>query len=188
MGESIDDANPLDVAGLIKQFFRELPEPLLTSTYHDVFVNCFMSKEDPQRTAAILHMCLLLPPRHLGVLRFILSFFARVAARSDQNKMDAANLAVCLTPNLLYTSSADSLQKLNSTDRILQAETAVIQLLISEADKVGEVSEGLLQRAAMLGSGFPPADELEGSEAKQNLSRTAKKKKKKRSSSLQGTY
>jgi len=34
------DAHPNDVAALLKQFLRELPDPLLTTEYLDAFQSC----------------------------------------------------------------------------------------------------------------------------------------------------
>ncbi len=38
LGDELRDGHPLDVASLIKQFFRELPDPLLTARLHDTFL------------------------------------------------------------------------------------------------------------------------------------------------------
>lgn len=115
-------------------------------------------------------------------------FLAQVASFSEQNKMDASNLAVCLTPNLLYAGSAA-----DKTDRVnvngggpLQAETGVIRLLILNTNRIGLVSDDLLQRAALLSSCFPFCDDLEAGEVNEETPKMRKKKDKKRSGSLQG--
>jgi hypothetical protein len=38
--------NVHDVTVLVKQFFRELPEPLFTIAFHDAFVRCFNLNPD----------------------------------------------------------------------------------------------------------------------------------------------
>ena len=38
LGDELKDGHPYDVASLIKQFFRELPDPLLTAKLHDTFL------------------------------------------------------------------------------------------------------------------------------------------------------
>ncbi|ELT99509.1 hypothetical protein CAPTEDRAFT_108376, partial [Capitella teleta] len=100
-GHDLNDANPIDVASLIKQFFRELPDPLLISRYHETFLKCHGLEPESMRVFALLHLCHILPLPHVSTLRFIMTFLQTVAANSDCNKMDATNLAVCLAPNLM---------------------------------------------------------------------------------------
>ena len=194
-GEGISDANLLDVASVVKQFFRDLPDPLLTTTLHDAFLRCALLGDDAQSAAAVLYLCHLLPPLNLSTLRYTMCFLGRVVAASDRNKMDASNLAVCLTPNLLYLpdgvkSNGGAGEKSAGSDgRLLAAEISVVQVLIRHAHNIGMVSESLQERAALLSSCFPPAsgDELDRSEVDGGGGSTkTKKKKKKRSGSLQG--
>lgn len=88
MGQDLNDANPLDLASLVKQFFRELPDPLLTSRYHDTFIRTFSIEPESKRVSAVLMLCLLLPWHHLCVLRFMMSFLKQMSTHSEQNKMD----------------------------------------------------------------------------------------------------
>lgn len=62
-----EDANVHDVAGLLKQYFRELPEPLITSRLFPVFEACYSLSSPPDRQRAVLLACLLLPRTHLQV-------------------------------------------------------------------------------------------------------------------------
>ncbi len=57
-----------------------------------------MSKDD--RLAYSASILRRLPPINLGVLRYLLSFLARVTDRSCLNKMTCSNLAVVFGPNL----------------------------------------------------------------------------------------
>lgn len=45
-GESIEESEPNDVASLLKQWLRELPEPLIPAYLHDLFIRfaLFISK------------------------------------------------------------------------------------------------------------------------------------------------
>ena len=73
----------------------------------------------PQPLPQVRHMtalltCLLLPSSHLSTLRYLMRHLQSVASQSDYNKMDIANLAVCMAPNLLYGASRTD--KVTSTE------------------------------------------------------------------------
>jgi RhoGAP domain len=188
-GDSLCDAHPLDIASLLKQFLRELPEPLFTSALHDIFVSSV--RDNIAIPEAILLACLLLPSCNLATLRYVALFLSKVAASSSVNRMDAANLAVCLAPNLLYAENS----RTSVTDSsVLIAETAVIRFVVEHASNIGMVCNSLLQRAVLLGACF--SSDMEEQNATTHIgagtSTTgargggAKRKKKKRSGSLQG--
>ncbi len=184
MGDALKDAVPLDVAGLLKTFFRELPEPLLTHKLHDTFLKCYNLETDTNRVHATLLLCLLLPCYHLSTLRFFMQFLSNVASHSENNKMDVQNLALCLAPNLLNTIIKT--EKLGSESKMVHHQTNVVQLLICHSEDIGMVTESLYDRSSLLGACFPPSeDELEKSIDGLDDSKPSKKKKK-RSGSLQG--
>jgi RhoGAP domain len=152
-----------------------------------VFISCV--HDNVAVSDAVLLACLLLPSFNLSTLRFVALFLSKVAAASDVNRMDAANLAVCLAPNLLYADNSRSSVTDNS---VLNAETAVIRVVVEHAANIGMVSSSLVQRAMLLGACFSSDFE------EQNMSacvgngaagtKAMKRKKKKRSGSLQGNF
>nr|KAG5693919.1 hypothetical protein BaRGS_008188 [Batillaria attramentaria] len=182
-GHVVKSASVHDVTALIKQFFRELPEPLLTSVFHDCFVRCY-HLSPPDQVEAMLLLCLLLPPEHLSTLRYTMGLLSRLAAHSSHNKMDVGNLAVVLAPNIMHVNS----QKMNSTEeKLLQLQTAIVELLIHNADRLGVVSESLSQRTTLMTECFGTEDELDASDDNTlEDTKEVKKKRRKRSSSLQG--
>ena len=82
-------------------------------------------------------------------------------------------------------------QKMNSAEeKLLQIQTAIVELLIRNASNIGVVSESLSQRTALMTECFGTEDELEASddntlEDSKDM-KDSKKKRRKRSSSLQG--
>lgn len=89
----------IDVANCLKTFFRDLPEPLIPFTYHDLFVHCAMLKV--YRVQALLLACILLPPHHLNTLAFFMEFLKKVSLYEKQNKMSIDNLAKVVGPNIM---------------------------------------------------------------------------------------
>jgi hypothetical protein len=95
----------INPAVLIKQFFKCLPEPLFTSTYHDAFVRCIQLPDKKEAKHSVLLLCLLLPGEHLSTIKYMMNLLKNIAKNSDKNKMDATNLSVVLAPNFLYLNS-----------------------------------------------------------------------------------
>lgn len=89
----------IDVANCLKTFFRDLPEPLIPYSYHDLFVHCAMLKT--YRVRALLLACVLLPPHHLNTLAFFMEFLRKVSLYEKQNKMSIENLAKVIGPNIM---------------------------------------------------------------------------------------
>lgn len=132
-GESWNEAQPNDVASLLKQWLRELPEPLIPTYLHDVFARCLLLSSEEDKLQSVLLSCLLLPPENLNTLAHLLSFLSLLVSHSCTNKMDAHNLAIIMTPNLLHTFP-------EYADRASIAQhTDLVELLITNADKVGQV-------------------------------------------------
>lgn len=140
---SYDGHQAYDVADMVKQYFRELPEALLTNKLSETFIsifqrtslnfitsfpewkNFFCSKPHPHdisdvpesyRKDAVQWALLLLPDEHREALQTVLEFLNQVSARSTCNQMTASNVAVCLAPSLfhLHHPSPNSMSRSSS--------------------------------------------------------------------------
>jgi len=179
-GESVSDAGVIDFAGLLKQFLRELPEPLLTAHLQDAFLACCDLTPPPKRVSAVLLLCHLLPKHNLSTLRYIFTFLRRVVERAAHNKMDAANVAICLAPNIFHVASTLSVGVNDVTKSMLTGQAVIVQLLIEHADEIGVISDDLHERVAMMKECFSDSV-LDNCEME-----TTESREKKRSGSLQG--
>ncbi|XP_069065102.1 rho GTPase-activating protein 11A isoform X2 [Pleurodeles waltl] len=144
-------APPCDVAGLLKQFFRELPEPILRPDLHESFFKAQQLASEEERTAATLLLSCLMSDRTIDTLRFFFGFLQRVSLKSNENKMDSSNLAVIFAPNLLQSS--DWSEKMSaSTEKKLRLQAAVVRRLIDHAPDIGRIPDSILEKIpAMLG-------------------------------------
>ncbi|KAI9680491.1 MAG: hypothetical protein M1817_003931 [Caeruleum heppii] len=116
-------------AGLIKNWYARLREPVFPhSTYQDL-TRVFGSKREPVDERALQEVLSLqsrwsvLPlSSRLVLLNHLLPLLHRVVAHQEQNKMTAVNLAVCFAPAL--TCGPDALEDARMGDvirRILEA-------------------------------------------------------------------
>ncbi|XP_062254061.1 rho GTPase-activating protein 11A isoform X1 [Platichthys flesus] len=143
--ECLSTALPCDVAGLVKQFFRELPEPLLPAELQEAFLKAQQLPSEEDRTSATMLLSCVLPDRNLSVLRHFFDFLYNVSQRSAENKMDSSNLSVILAPNLLH--SGDGTEKMNAnTEKRLRLQAAVVQCFIENALRFGVLPQFLLAK------------------------------------------
>ncbi|CAD6227713.1 GSCOCG00006167001-RA-CDS [Cotesia congregata] len=110
---NFDGQQAFDVADLVKQYFRELPEALLTNKLSETFIAIFQHVPVDLRPDAVQSVLLLLPDEHREALETLLDFLNHVASNSPYNQMTASNLAVCLAPSLFHLNHNNS----NSNNR-----------------------------------------------------------------------
>ncbi|KFP12077.1 Rho GTPase-activating protein 11A, partial [Egretta garzetta] len=172
-------ALPCDVAGLLKQFFRELPEPILPLHLHE---GLFKAQQlgNEKKTATVLLSCLM-ADRTIEALRYFFNFLRTVSLRSSENRMDSSNLAVIFAPNLLHSNENEKMSA--STEKKIRLQAAVVQTLIDHAAEIGQVPEFILERIpAMLGvDAFQSTPSLWGHEDSENESPSECKKRRHRS-------
>lgn len=149
--ECLSTALPCDVAGLVKQFFRELPEPALPTELQEAFLKAQQLPTEEERTSATMLLSCVLPDRNLNVLRHFFDFLHNVSKRSAENKMDSSNLSLILAPNLLH--SGDGTEKMNAnTEKRLKLQAAVVHCFIEHAHNFGVLPQFLLEKVpAMMG-------------------------------------
>ena len=141
----------LDVAALLKQFLRELPQPVVPRIYHQVLASAFASQE---RAENFLLCLLLLPSDHLASLSFLLRHLNTVARSASTNKMTAANLAIVLSPNLLPVQDNYNLpghikmdkKAVDLNSQKLRLHTDMLEFLIKNSEQVGYVATIVMER------------------------------------------
>ncbi|XP_069460031.1 rho GTPase-activating protein SYDE1 [Ambystoma mexicanum] len=97
------------VTGILKDYLRELPTPLITKTLYEVVLQA-MSRRHPkgmgleleawfmEETLGLLNC---LPEIEKATLTMLLNHLSVVASYRDYNRMNAQNIAVCFGPVLL---------------------------------------------------------------------------------------
>nr|XP_020452211.1 rho GTPase-activating protein 6-like isoform X2 [Monopterus albus] len=108
----LDEENSVhDVAAVLKEFLRDLPDPLLTRDLYTAFINTMLLDYKDQESAIQL-LIFLLPPCNSDTLQRLLCLLSTVAAHAEDsldnegqkitgNKMTSLNLATIFGPNLL---------------------------------------------------------------------------------------
>ncbi|TVY39219.1 RHO GTPase-activating protein [Lachnellula occidentalis] len=98
------------VAGLLKQFFRELPDPLLTFEHYTGFIEAARNDDDIVRRDSLHAIINSLPDPNYATLRAITLHLNRVQENSSSNRMTAGNLAIVWGPTLMGAHSGSNIQ------------------------------------------------------------------------------
>ncbi|KAJ1033974.1 hypothetical protein NDA16_000182 [Ustilago loliicola] len=99
------------ITSVLKNYFRELPEPLLTFELYDELIKVVESKQENVATKQELIKELVdrLPRQHYCTLQHLVLHLYRIQERSGDNRMNARNLGVVFGPTLMR--SADPTQE-----------------------------------------------------------------------------
>lgn len=140
LGGSIDKShNVIDVANLLKKFFRELPEPLIPlGAIQESLLRCLLSSSYEKKIDALMLTCLLLPPITINTLAFFLQFLQVIIQQANVNLMSADNLVKILTPSLMPTP-------VNAPENRLQSHFKVVELLMENANLIGVVPDRIMR-------------------------------------------
>jgi len=137
---NIEIAQPHDIASIIKQFLRELPDSVMKASLHSTFIKCLQLNTPNEQITSILMTCLLLPDTNLRVLQYLCQFVAKVAIHSKESKMTLNNLAIILSPNLMFTN------KDKDNDKYVKEQTEIVDILLQNANSIGMVKDEIVER------------------------------------------
>ncbi|CAD5226340.1 unnamed protein product [Bursaphelenchus xylophilus] len=89
------------IAGVLKLYFRELREPVFPFFMFERITDCAKLSNIDEFINKITELINKLPPPSYLLLRYLFAFLNHVSQFSDENMMDAYNLAICFGPTLL---------------------------------------------------------------------------------------
>nr|XP_034834836.1 uncharacterized protein LOC117991367 isoform X1 [Maniola hyperantus] len=154
----LDRAPVLLLAALVKEFFRALPQPLLSAELYPTWLQV-LSLPQAEKVAAVRSLLLKLPKSHYNMLTYFVCLLQAIAKKSNINLMCPMNLGVCVGPSLLWPNVP--------CDKAPKAVPMVVELLIVKAEALfGPQIAGLLGNGspessnALLDSGAEESDSL----------------------------
>uniref|UniRef100_A0A4X2KH41 ABR activator of RhoGEF and GTPase n=1 Tax=Vombatus ursinus TaxID=29139 RepID=A0A4X2KH41_VOMUR len=119
------------IAGTLKLYFRELPEPLLTDRLYPAFMEGIALSDPAAKENCMMHLLRTLPDPNLITFLFLLEHLKRVAEKEPINKMSLHNLATVFGPTLLRPSEVESKGHLTSASDIWSHDVmAQVQVLL----------------------------------------------------------
>ncbi|KAI9529298.1 hypothetical protein NQZ68_010963 [Dissostichus eleginoides] len=132
--------DPHAVAGALKGYLRELPEPLMTSELYNDWFKAAGEKDLPEKLEQFRVLLKQLPPENYNNLRYLVQFLSLLSEQQAVNKMSPSNIAIVLGPNLLWPRS--------------EGEAALFDMASASSVQVVTVIEPLIQYSSSL---FPEA-------------------------------
>ncbi|KAM6155717.1 breakpoint cluster region protein [Rhynchocyon petersi] len=96
------------IAGTLKLYFRELPEPLFTDELYPNFAEGIALSDPIAKESCMQNLLMSLPEANLLTFVFLLDHLKRVAEKEAINKMSLHNLATVFGPTLLRPSEKEN--------------------------------------------------------------------------------
>uniref|UniRef100_A0A3P9HG34 Rho GTPase-activating protein 17 n=1 Tax=Oryzias latipes TaxID=8090 RepID=A0A3P9HG34_ORYLA len=124
--------DPHAVAGALKSYLRELPEPLMTFGLYEEWVQASSFTDSDKRLQSLWTTCSRMPENHKANFRYLVKFLARLAQDSDVNKMTPSNIAIVLGPNLLWSKTEGTLAEMAAATSV--HVVSIIEPIIQHAD------------------------------------------------------
>uniref|UniRef100_A0ABM5F028 Rho GTPase-activating protein 17 isoform X1 n=1 Tax=Pogona vitticeps TaxID=103695 RepID=A0ABM5F028_9SAUR len=124
-------SDPHAVAGALKSYLRELPEPLMTYALYEEWTQVANIQDQDKKLQDLWRICQKLPKPHLANFRYLIKFLAKLAQYSDLNKMTPSNIAIVLGPNLLWAKNEGSLAEMAAATSV--HVVAVVEPIIQHA-------------------------------------------------------
>ncbi|XP_075624263.1 rho GTPase-activating protein 17 isoform X7 [Balearica regulorum gibbericeps] len=125
-------SDPHAVAGALKSYLRELPEPLMTYSLYEEWTQAANIQDQDKKLQELWRICNRLPKHYHANFRYLIKFLAKLAQNSDVNKMTPSNVAIVLGPNLLWAKNEGSLAEMAAATSV--HVVAVIEPIIQHAD------------------------------------------------------
>ncbi|XP_075759612.1 rho GTPase-activating protein 44 isoform X6 [Pelodiscus sinensis] len=125
-------ADPHAIAGALKSYLRELPEPLMTFELYDEWIQASNLQDQDKRLQALWNACEKLPKANHSNIRYLIKFLAKLTEYQDANKMTPSNVAIVLGPNLLWPQAEGNITEMMTT--VSLQIVGIIEPLILHAD------------------------------------------------------
>ncbi|XP_037611251.1 rho GTPase-activating protein 44-like isoform X5 [Sebastes umbrosus] len=126
-------ADPHAIAGALKSYLRELPEPLMSYELYNDWIQASNIQDQDKRLQALLNACEKLPPANNNNFKYLIKFLSKLTDDQDVNKMTPGNIAIVLGPNLLWMHDEGSNITEMMTTVSLQI-VGIIEPIIQHAD------------------------------------------------------
>ncbi|XP_054255285.1 T-cell activation Rho GTPase-activating protein-like, partial [Indicator indicator] len=125
------------LAAVLKDFLRKIPSKLLQAELYGEWMSALQKSSRQERLAGLKEVASKLPQANLLLLKRLLALLHNISSNAAASRMTAANLAICVGPNLLSPAEEHTLP----LDMLLQVTEQVTRLVEFLIDHQGELFE-----------------------------------------------
>ncbi|XP_039503928.1 unconventional myosin-IXAb isoform X2 [Pimephales promelas] len=126
---SLDDYNIHVIASVLKQWLRDLPNPLMTFELYEEFLRAMGLQDKRELVQGVYSIIDQLSRTHLSTLERLVFHLVRISFQEETNRMSANALAIVFAPCILRCpDTTDPLQSV----RDIGKTTACVELIICE--------------------------------------------------------
>ncbi|XP_033331080.1 unconventional myosin-IXa isoform X3 [Megalopta genalis] len=148
------------LAAVLKSFFRDMPEPLLTFEYYDDFLHAANLTKQQDRISTLFAILKKLPKPNFDLMERLIVHLARVALHEVDNRMSSSALAIVFAPCILRTNrtlpAQDSLQDVGRqtccVETIVQEKLRVVRTTLADINTLESACHTATHRLSSLRS------------------------------------
>ncbi|KAK5583661.1 hypothetical protein RB653_005259 [Dictyostelium firmibasis] len=122
------------VAGVLKLYLRELPEPLFIWRYYSTFIKVIRNPDHLQRALHLRMLCYGLPKVNRDLVLSLMGFLNKISLNNRINKMTSQNLATVFAPNILRPQK-------ETLNQIMEDSAYVTGIIKSFVDEIAFISK-----------------------------------------------
>ncbi|KAI8975385.1 hypothetical protein BDF20DRAFT_603021 [Mycotypha africana] len=89
------------ITSVLKQYFRELPNPLFTYELYENFIKISTMDHGDNKLNAFIEVLSMLPTAHQATLMFLFNHLVKVHMHSEINRMNIKNLSMVFAPTIM---------------------------------------------------------------------------------------
>ncbi|XP_063234388.1 rho GTPase-activating protein 44-like isoform X2 [Bacillus rossius redtenbacheri] len=130
---ALEYRDPHVIAGALKSYLRELPEPLMTHALYDEWMAAArVQGSNDARLQAFWQVVQKLPSANYDNLSYLVKFLAVLARNHEVNKMSPQNIAIVIAPNLIWSKEDE--QNIGMNMNSANMYSFILDNLVSFAD------------------------------------------------------
>ncbi|XP_067629644.1 rho GTPase-activating protein conundrum [Eurosta solidaginis] len=141
----LSSASVHDLSALLKRWLRELPQPLLTNEFIQLFYQCHALPLSDQSKALSI-VCQMLPHENRNTLRSLLRFLNNVIEQKEYNKMNMHNVATIIAPSFFPPRYIHPTDKNSIEEQVKMAAQCcrLTNMLITRGELLFQVPNSLI--------------------------------------------
>ncbi|XP_068020934.1 unconventional myosin-IXb isoform X4 [Melanerpes formicivorus] len=161
------------ITGILKQWLRELPDPLMTSAQYNDFLRAVELPEKQEQLCAIYSVLEQLPQANHNTLERLIFHLVKVALIEDVNRMSPNALAIVFAPCLLrcpdtsdpLTSMKDVSKTTMCVEMLIKEQIRKYKIKMEEINQLEAAESIAFRRLSLLRQNMSKSSQAKGSDS-----------------------